>query len=542
MSARRSTQLRRMLERPGLDFLAEAHSGLSARIAEEAGFAGLWGSGLTISASCGVRDNNELSWTQVLEILEYITDATTIPLLLDGDTGYGNFNNMRRLVRKLEDRGVAGVCIEDKIFPKTNSFIDGDLQPLADTDEFAGKIKAGKDAQRDPDFCIVARVEALIAGWGLGEALKRAEAYVNAGADAILIHSKRSTADEVLAFQREWADHAPVVIVPTKYYSTPSDVFREAGFSVAIWANHLLRASIAAMQQTARSLWEQESAVEVEERIVPVGEVFRLQGSDELQEAERRYLPAPPEGITALVLAASRGRELGSLTEDRPKTLVPIGGRPLLDRIVDTFNSMGIKDITVVRGYRKELIEGGNLRLVDNDEHGTTQEVYSLAMGLEQASGTVVVSYGDVLFHKYIPMSLLESDADICLAVDADWHESANLQRRADYVACDRPYVRHEFDRVASLTGAGADPSELAEINGEWMGLLKLTPAGRDRVLATIRQAPADEQKRMRMTDLLNRLVADGCEVQVLYTRGHWLDVDEMKDVVRGAAFTEGGR
>src|SRR5687767_10324754 len=127
-----------------------------------------------------------------------MTDAASIPLLLDGDTGYGNFNNMRRLVRKLEARGVAGVCVEDKLFPKTNSFL-GEHQPLADMDEFCGKIKAGKDAQHDDDFSVVARVEALIAGWGLTEALKRAEAYRRAGADAILIHSKISKPDEILA-------------------------------------------------------------------------------------------------------------------------------------------------------------------------------------------------------------------------------------------------------------------------------------------------------------------------------------------------------
>src|SRR5690606_2512477 len=116
------------------------------------------------------------------------------------DTGYGDFNNMRRLVRKLETRNIAGVCIEDKLFPKTNSFIQGERQPLEETETFCGKIQAGKEAQQDDDFCIVARVEAFIAGWGLDEALRRAEAYRQAGADAILIHSKLSRPDEILQF------------------------------------------------------------------------------------------------------------------------------------------------------------------------------------------------------------------------------------------------------------------------------------------------------------------------------------------------------
>ena len=145
----------------------EAHNGLSAKIVEETGFKGIWASSLAISAAMGVRDNNEASWTQVLEIVESMSDNTSIPILLDGDTGYGNFNNVRRLIKKLEMRGVAGVCIEDKLFPKTNSFIGGEKQPLADIDEFCGKIKAAKDDQTDPDFIVIARIETLIAGCGL---------------------------------------------------------------------------------------------------------------------------------------------------------------------------------------------------------------------------------------------------------------------------------------------------------------------------------------------------------------------------------------
>ena len=162
----KTTRFRRMLESDRLEFLLEAHNGLSARIGEDAGFGGLWASGLCLSAQFGVRDNNEASWTQILEMLEFMADATSVPIMLDGDTGYGNFNNVRRLVRKLEQRGVAAVCIEDKLFPKTNSFLEGGAQPLADVQEFCGKIQAGKEAQRDPDFCVIARVEALIAGWG----------------------------------------------------------------------------------------------------------------------------------------------------------------------------------------------------------------------------------------------------------------------------------------------------------------------------------------------------------------------------------------
>lgn len=288
---KKTTQFKQMLQSRQVEFLMEAHDGLSARIVEEAGFKGIWGSGLTISASLGVRDNNEASWTQVLDVLEFMSDATSIPILLDADTGYGNFNNVRRLVRKLEQIDVPAMCIEDKLFPKTNSFIDGEAQPLANVAEFAGKIKAAKDTQQDPDFCVVARVEALIAGWGLDEALTRAEAYYEAGADAILMHSKISTPDQILAFMKEWGATCPIVIVPTMYYNTPVEVFEEAGISLVIWANHLLRASIKVMQQTAARIHAERSIAGVEKEIVSVKEIFRLQNADELKEAEKRYLP-----------------------------------------------------------------------------------------------------------------------------------------------------------------------------------------------------------------------------------------------------------
>ncbi len=130
-----------MLNSKNIEFIMEAHNGLSAKIVQEAGFKGIWGSGLSVSAQLGVRDSNEASWTQVVEVLEFMSDNTDIPILLDADTGYGNFNNARRLVRKLEQRNVAGACIEDKLFPKTNSLLDNRQQPLADIKEFSLKIK-----------------------------------------------------------------------------------------------------------------------------------------------------------------------------------------------------------------------------------------------------------------------------------------------------------------------------------------------------------------------------------------------------------------
>ncbi len=282
--------MKHLLQSSELTFLMEAHNGLSAKIVAEVGFQGIWASGLSISASMGVRDNNEASWTQILEVVEWMTDAVDIPVLLDGDTGFGNFNNVRRLVRKLEQRNVAGVCIEDKVFPKTNSFINGERQVLADVVEFCGKIKAAKDTQTKSSFAVVARLESLIAGRGIDDALDRAACYCDAGADAILCHSKRSDSNEIDEFMQRWDRRRPVVIVPTKYFNVSTSHFREIGVNTVIWANHNLRASIAAMQRTTRAVIEQQSVQGVENSIASVDEVFRLQNAAELEQAESIYL------------------------------------------------------------------------------------------------------------------------------------------------------------------------------------------------------------------------------------------------------------
>ncbi|HQX22051.1 MAG TPA: phosphoenolpyruvate mutase [Nitrospira sp.] len=536
----KTRQFRNLLLSEQLQFICEAHNGLSAKIVQEAGFPGIWASGLSISAQFGVRDNNEASWTQVLEDLEFMSDATRIPILLDGDTGYGNFNNMQRLIRKLEQRNIAAVCIEDKLFPKTNSFLKGDAQPLADMQEFCGKIKAGKDAQTDPDFCLIARVEAFICGWGLAEALRRAEAYHQAGADGILIHSALSVPDEILAFKREWGNRCPVVIVPTKYYATPTDVFRQHGFSMVIWANHMLRAAVASMQKTARALKESEHLLSIEDKVAPVSEIFRLQNAAELLEAEERYLPRGAEGTSAVVLAASRGEELGELTEDQPKTMVKVQGVPILSHIVDAYNAVGIKDILVVRGYKKEAVNLPNLTYIDNLEFAETGELASLSQALQSRRGRfqpTIVSYGDVLFNKYIPQALCQEQDDCVIFVDSNWRDQSSYARLGGFAECSVPNSRKAFNAKIHLKQLGKTLPE-ESIHGVWMGFLKLSSSAASQVNDLLLDMLADPaNRRAGIPQLLQALLKQDVPVRVLYTVGHWLDVNSLEDVVQAGNF-----
>lgn len=288
---KKTEKLSAILRSKNQSFFLEAHNALSARIVEEVGFEGIWASGLSIAASLMVRDNNEISWTQVLGLLEFMSDCTTIPILMDADTGYGNFNNVRRLVTKCEQRDIAGICIEDKIFPKSNSFRLSASQVLAPIEEFCGKIRAAKDTQKDPSFSVVARTEAFVIGATLTETLERCDAYAQAGADALLIHSKKATTEDIELFMSSWDRSVPVIIVPTTYANAlSSQLLNELEITLVLWANHMLRASIWHMQKIASMIFERKNVKDVAMQIASIEEIFRLQDAEELSNAEKKYL------------------------------------------------------------------------------------------------------------------------------------------------------------------------------------------------------------------------------------------------------------
>lgn len=522
---KKTTQLKKMVNAPEMAYLMEAHNGLSAKIVEEAGFKGIWGSGLSISAALGVRDNNEASWTQVLDVLEFMSDATTIPILLDGDTGYGNFNNMRRLVKKLEQRDIAAVCIEDKLFPKTNSFIGGENQPLADVDEFSGKIKAAKDTQIDPDFMVVARLEAFIAGWGLDEALRRADAYHNAGADAILCHSKKADSSDIDDFMKAWGKRCPVIIVPTKYYSVPTEHFRKAGISAIIWANHNIRTAIKGMQETSARIFAEQTLINVESKVVSVNEIFRLQGADELEAAEDKYLPTTGKKVNAIVLAASQG-SLGDLTKDTPKTLLEVNGKSLLSIQVDEFNQMGIKDVTVVRGFQKSKVKLSNIKTIDNDDYSTTKELYSLWLAKDLIKDNTLLSYGDIIFKPYVLHELLNDQNNITIVVDADYDENGSEK---DFVFATEKYDRGNYLGTSAFRKMGSDISK-EQIFGEFIGLWKVNKTGAAHVLRSLEKlSKSADFRSMTCTDLFNDIALTS-SIAVKYISGAWLDVDTLVD------------
>ena len=532
-------KLRSLIESNKLEFILEAHNGISAAIVERAGFKAIWGSGFAMSAQFGVRDSNEASWTQVVDMLEFMSDATTIPILLDGDTGYGNFNNMRRLVSKLEQREIAGVCIEDKQFPKINSFIDSNKQPLADIDEFSGKIKAGKDCQTNDDFCIIARVEALIAGWGLKEAINRAEAYHKAGADAILIHSKSHKPNEVLEFANEWANRLPLAIVPTKYYSTPTDAFRKANISLVIWANHMIRSSTKEMIKNSKKIFKSESVAEIDEKISTVDELFILQGADELSEAQEKYLSEKLDA-SAVVLAATRGSELHELTQDKPKAMIKIGGEALLARTINQFKKIGINKSIIVAGYKSESIDIPGVEIRINKNYETENELTSLVCARNDFDNDMVIAYGDLLFREHILRDLLAVNGEIVIIVDSA-PDNPNISGTPDVAYCSKDDDRSPFMQNITLKKlASKNKANEKKPSGHWIGMMRVRENGRKWIESAIDELkPLSKFGELTIPDLLNHIIEQGRTVNVHYINGHWLDINSINDIDAAGDFTQ---
>jgi phosphoenolpyruvate phosphomutase len=279
MTHAKAARFRHLLGGQNLVRLAGAHNGISARLVERIGFDAIWASGFEISTSFGLPDAGILTMSELLEAARTMNEAVALPIVADCDTGFGETRNVEHMVHRYEAAGIAGVCIEDKQFPKLNSFVEAD-QELAPIHAFQEKISAAKAAQSTPDFVVIARIEAFIAGRALEEALARAHAYADAGADAILIHSKKKTPDQVFEFARTWKSRLPVVVVPTTYFRTPMLAFQAPGIKAVIYANHAMRAAVKAMAETLAAIHAHGSTECVESKIATVSDLFELQEMD----------------------------------------------------------------------------------------------------------------------------------------------------------------------------------------------------------------------------------------------------------------------
>ncbi|MFE9782877.1 isocitrate lyase/phosphoenolpyruvate mutase family protein [Streptomyces sp. NPDC005775] len=276
----RQISFRKLMASGELVRVAGAHDALGSTLAQQAGFQAVWASSLEVSASRCLPDASVLTMTEYLAAAASMQKAINIPVVADVDTGYGNNLNVAHMVHEYEAAGITAVCIEDKLYPKVNSFAAA-AQDLLPTADFVRKIGTAKAAQRGEDFYVIARCEALISRLGVAEALERCYAYADGGADAILIHSKQRDQSEIVAFLDGWDGRRPVVIVPTTYPQWSAAEAEKHGVSVVIYANQGLRATVQALRSTFGTIFADGTSLGVEDEIAPVSDVFGLQKLDD---------------------------------------------------------------------------------------------------------------------------------------------------------------------------------------------------------------------------------------------------------------------
>ncbi|MDQ2656224.1 MAG: isocitrate lyase/phosphoenolpyruvate mutase family protein [Bacteroidota bacterium] len=287
----KATKFRDLLKHQSYITGVGARDALEAKMIERAGFHFVWASGFCISASHGLPDASILSLKHFLDEGRAMNEVIDIPIIFDADTGYGNAINVIYTTRLLEEAGMAAMCIEDKKFPKDTSLLAGGRGDLIDMREFGNKIKAAKDTQRNKDFTVIARTEALIADAGHDEAMKRATYYAEAGADCILIHSKKKSPDEIIRFVNAWSGDVPLVLVPTAYPELNERRIEELGkVKVIIYANQVLRAAVKASQEILAEIKASKGIEGVDKRVAPLEEIFDLQGVRQMKVNEKNYL------------------------------------------------------------------------------------------------------------------------------------------------------------------------------------------------------------------------------------------------------------
>jgi len=264
-----------------------AFDSMSAKLVEINGFDAIWAGSFAISATHALPDASILTMTEFLNVSSNIVQSCKIPVIADCDTGFGGPNNVSHTVKKFELAGVAAICIEDKTFPKQNSLLKNGKHELISEKEFVAKILAAKEAKSNKNFMIIARTEALIAELGMNEALQRATAYQNAGADAILIHSKKETPDEIFEFSESWKGKIPLVVVPTTYPSVGIDELIKNKFKMTIYANQTLRVAYSAMNNMLREIKDCKRISDIKQEMSSMEDIFELQKMYEIKNQEK---------------------------------------------------------------------------------------------------------------------------------------------------------------------------------------------------------------------------------------------------------------
>jgi phosphoenolpyruvate mutase len=552
----RRKKLRELLNRKKLIRAIEAHNGISALIANNSKvemnnggkkvleFDALWASGFTDSASKGFPDIEIVSLDSRLNTVEQIANVTDKPLIVDGDTGR-DVDGLEYFLTKLERLGVSAVVIEDKTFPKRNSLDPDSIQNLEDPDVFANKIRIGKNALLSEDFMIFARIESIIAGCGVEDALFRAKKYLQAGADGILIHSRESKPRNVLRFAKGYNKlceklglRKPLICIPTTYNMIAEKELKRYGFNIVIYANHLLRSSFKAMEDVCKMILLSGRGFETEPYCAPVNKIFDIVGFTSIKQRDIQSLI---ERSKAKVIIPAAGEPKEEIVRDVPTAMLDINGKSVLQRQVDVLRRCGIADVVVVRGYKKEKFKGGSVKYYDAEdfERGS---LFSLFAGKEEMENGFILIFSDIIFDESIINNLLRSKGDITIVADASY-----------------PFHRHEIDKELDLiigkqkSRYYREPSLTTEkevffigkkikkdiATHEFIGIAKFSVYGAQNLMKVYEDCAKNHKgrfhesesfERASIVDMLQEIIDRGFKVHYIETNKGWMEIHNKKD------------
>ncbi|MEE8260185.1 MAG: phosphoenolpyruvate mutase, partial [Nitrospinaceae bacterium] len=448
----RRGKLKALLTQGKLVRVMEAHNGISGIVADTTcvegksedqsvtrEFDAIWESSLTDSASKGHPDIEVISFDSRLHTINEILTVTQKPMIVDGDTG-GDPNTFEYMVSKMERVGVSAVIIEDKVFPKRNSLEAGTSQTLQEPEVFAQKIKRGKKVQATDEFMVIARIESLIAGTGMEDALNRARIYLQAGVDGIMIHSKSKQPDEIMEFAgkyqsllKEMEMSKPLVCVPTTYNNIMEEELQAAGFQIIIYANHFLRAAYKTMRDTAKSILSNQRSLEADPLCAPVREIFDAVGFLDVKEKDQQ--DENNTNIPVIIPAAGEAPDIAPVLKNTPKAMADIAGKTLLARQAQTLNQNHLTDITVVTGYAGDKMKGEGISFLKNKDYKKGTELDSILAAQDKMHNGFLMLYSDILLENNVVAQLLASKEDIVLVLDNSIQYLESVEGKAtDYV------------------------------------------------------------------------------------------------------------
>ena len=536
MDQNKNKILRQMFSSGSLSRSVGAHDGLGAKLIGESGFDTVWASGLEISASYGVPDANILTMTQFLSKAYEMNQATTLPIIADCDTGFGNVNNAIYMMEQYEAHGISGICIEDKKFPKVNSFIEG-RQDLAEINEFSGKIRAITDTKKDKNIVLIARVEALIAGWGMEEALKRSFAYEEAGADAILIHSKKKEPYEIIDFVKIFRKKSktPIVIVPTTYVNFSEHEIKKLGINHVIYANQLIRSRVDSQKNILNVLNKKKKLSSIEDKIAPLKDILKMCGLYELNNNENIYNSNKFSNAKVIIPAAGvPDNSVRNEISVSPTALTELHDKKTLIEInLSTLKSLNLNNINIITGYKNKSFKNIDCKKTYNKDFKISNQTDSVVMGLDFQSEKNLIMFSDIFFERDIIDKLLKSENDITFIISEINKENIKDNLTDRIIAKNKPIrdgrylTNHKTNEIIEIT-----KDLKKDVNFEFSGIFLLSKKG-TKIFNQAYLRLKNNKKRYDFISLINFIIQKKLSrIYAIETYGGWVEIKSKKSLI----------